>query len=178
MTVIRLLNNELQKVLKAEESCSKNTNLNRAENVHDDQRQVKCKTATQQQKAKATESRKLKLPKDPGNNTPTRNSVEGIPSPPLTTVIIGDSIIKCVQGQKLDRRVKHRVVVKSSFGASTSDMKHHIKSTLHKAPQQIILHIGTNDLRDTKPEAVADNIVDIARQIENESGVKLLYLNL
>ena len=78
MTAIRLLNNDLHNVLKAEESCFKNTNLNRAENLHDDQRQVKRKTATQQQKA--TESRKPKLPKDPGNNTSTRNSAEVTPS--------------------------------------------------------------------------------------------------
>ena len=96
MTAIRLLNNELQNVLKTEESCSKNTNLNHAENLHDDQRQVKRKTTTQQQKA--TESRKPKLPKDPGNNAPTSNSAEVTPSPPPTTVIIGDSIIKRVQG--------------------------------------------------------------------------------
>lgn len=38
MTAIRLLNNELQNVLKVEESWSKNTNLNRAENLHDDGR--------------------------------------------------------------------------------------------------------------------------------------------
>ena len=174
MTAIRLLNNELQNVLKAEESCSKNANLDHAENIHDHQRQVK--TAIQQQKA--TESQKPKLPKEPGKNTPTRNSAEVTPSPSPTTVIIGDSIIKRVQGQKLGRRVKHRVVVKYFSGASTSDMKHHIKPTLHKAPQQIVLHIGTNDLRDTKPEAVADNIVDIARQIENESDAKVVISEL
>ena len=74
--------------------------------------------------------------------------------------------------------MKHRVVVKSFSGASTSDMKHHIKPTLHKAPRQIVLHIGTNDLRDTKPEAVADNIADIARQIQNESDAKVVISEL
>ena len=68
--------------------------------------------------------------------------------------------------------------MKSFSGASTSDMKDHIKPTLRKAPQQIVLHIETNDLRDTKPEAVADNIVDIARQIENESDAKVVTSEL
>ena len=49
---------------------------------------------------------------------------------------------------------------------------------LHKAPQQIVLHIATNDLRDTKPEAFADNIVDVARQIENESDAKVVISEL
>ena len=57
-------------------------------------------------------------------------------------------------------------------------MKHHIKPTLHKAPQQITLHIGTNDLRDTKPEAVVDNIVDIVRKIKNESDTKIVISEL
>ena len=57
-------------------------------------------------------------------------------------------------------------------------MKHHIKPTLNKAPQQIVLHIGTNDLRNTKPEAVANNIIDIARQIENESDANVVISEL
>ena len=57
-------------------------------------------------------------------------------------------------------------------------MKHHMKPTLHKAPQQIVLHIGTNDLRATKPEAVADNSVNIARQTENESDAKVVISEL
>ena len=69
-------------------------------------------------------------------------------------------------------------MVKSFSGAPTSDMRHRIKPTLHKAPQQIVQHIGTNDHRDTKPEAVADNIVDIARQIENESDAKVVISEL
>ena len=151
-------------MLKAEESYSK-IQISIALKIC---MMMKGKTATQQQNA--TESRKPKLPKDPGNNTPTRNSGEVTPSPLAMTVIIGDSIIKRVQGQKFGRRV-----VKYFSGASTSDMKHHIKPTLHKAPQKIVLHIGTNDLRDT---AVADNIVDIARQIENESDAKVVISEL
>ena len=95
-TAIRLPNNELQNVLKAEESHFKNTNPNCSENLHDNQREEKGTTATQQQKAKATKSRKPKLPKDPGDNTLTRDSAEVTPSPLPTTVIIGDSIIKRV----------------------------------------------------------------------------------
>ena len=66
----------------------------------------------------------------------------------FTTVLVGDSIIKQRQGWKLGKKVGHRIVVKSFSGATTSDMKHYLKPTLAKNPLQILLHVGTNDLRD------------------------------
>ena len=70
-------------------------------------------------------------------------------------------------------------MVKSLSGATTSAMKHYIKPTLDKAaPQEIVLHIETNDFRDTKPETVADSIIDIARLIESESDANVVILKL
>ena len=42
------------------------------------------------------------------------------------TVIVGDSIIKNVQGIKLAEALEHRVVVKSFPGATICDMQSHI----------------------------------------------------
>ena len=50
-------------------------------------------------------------------------------------------------------------------------MTHYIQPTLERKPQRIVLHIGTNDLRNSSPEKVADNIVDLAREIEMKSDV-------
>ena len=96
----------------------------------------------------------------------------------FTTVLVGDSIIKQIQGQQLGRKVGHRVVVKSFPGASTNDMKHYLMPTFDKSPQQIILHVGTNDLRDHSPTVVAENIVDLARQIEMESNTEVILSEL
>ena len=70
------------------------------------------------------------------------------------------------------------MVVKSFSGATTSDMKHYLMPTLDKNPQQIILHVGTNDLRDHTPTVVAENIVDLARKIETENNAEVILSEL
>ena len=92
----------------------------------------------------------------------------------FTTVLVGDSIIKQIQGWKLGKKVGHRLVVKSFSGATTSDMKHYLKPTLEKNPQQILLHVGTNDLRDQNPNVVVDNVVELARKIESETNARII----
>ena len=82
-------------------------------------------------------------------------------------------MIRQIQGRRLGRKVGHRVVVKSFPGATTNDMKHYLMPTVDKSPQQIILHVGTNDLRDHSPTVVAENIVDLARKIV--SRFRFLY---
>ena len=96
----------------------------------------------------------------------------------FTTVLVGDSIIKQIQGWKLGKKVGHRVVVKSFAGATTGDMKHYLKPTLEKNPQQILLHVGTNDLRDQNPNVVVDNVVELARKIESETSARIILSEL
>lgn len=43
---------------------------------------------------------------------------------------------------------RHRVVVKPFPGATIRDMKSHIVPTIERSPDQICLHVGTNDLTD------------------------------
>ena len=45
-------------------------------------------------------------------------------------------------------------------------MNHYLKPNLEPSPNEAILHIGTNDLKTREPKAVAESIVDLARQIE------------
>ena len=70
-----------------------------------------------------------------------------------------------MSGWQLGKEVGHRVVVKSFAGATTSDMSHYVKPTLDKKPDQIILHAGTNDIGKLSPSEIANNIVDLAREI-------------
>ena len=95
-----------------------------------------------------------------------------------TTVLVGDSMVKRIQGWKLGKEVGHTVVVKSFSGTTTSEMKHYLKPTLEKNPHQIILHVGTNYLRDRDPCEVAENIVDLARKIETESNAQVIISEL
>ena len=68
-------------------------------------------------------------------------------------------MIKHFQGTKLGEAVGHRVVVKSFSGATKKAVKDY----------QVVLHVGTNDLKQKEPRHVADSIVGLARQIENSS---------
>ena len=67
------------------------------------------------------------------------------------TLIVGDSIVKNIEGWRLSKRMKSSVPVKSIPGATTKGMKHHIKESLEgNSPDSIILHVGTNNHKNTE----------------------------
>ena len=86
-----------------------------------------------------------------------------------TTFIIGDSIIKGLRNDLLSRATKRRVTVRSFPGASSGDMRHYLQLSLQLEPSEIILHAGTNDLRDFSPRAVAEKLVDLRNLISLSS---------
>ena len=98
-----------------------------------------------------------------GNNKKNKN----------VTCIIGDSILKDVKGWELTKSMKHEyVTVKSFSGAKTECMKHYIIPTLDKKPDKIILHVGTNDLRDNVPaDEVADRVMALATECSKTSTI-------
>ena len=106
---------------------------------------------------------------DTENSTPANES---------TTLLIGDSMIKNIQGTRLGKAVGHRVVVKSFSGATTKAMKDYLKPNLELSPDQVILHVGTNDLKSKEPQQVAGSVVDLARQIENSSDATVIIPEL
>ena len=53
-------------------------------------------------------------------------------------------------------------------------MKSHIIPTVERCPDQICLHIGTNDLKSKEPNVVADAIVDLAREIETSWDAEIV----
>ena len=61
------------------------------------------------------------------------------------TAVLGDSIIKNLQGWRLSDDNNH-VVVKSFAGANCTDMEDYLKPGVRKEPENIILHVGTNDI--------------------------------
>ena len=84
------------------------------------------------------------------------------------TVILSDSIIKDVKGWELTDD-SNKVVVKSFRGATTSQMKWHVKPTTEQNPKNIILHCGTNDINDdSDPQNIAEKIVKLAKSITKD----------
>ena len=69
-------------------------------------------------------------------------------SSPKTTVLLGDSMVKGVWGWNVGKELRQRFVVKAFPGAKVADMQHYVKPTLEQAPEEIVIHCGTNDLRE------------------------------
>ena len=84
-------------------------------------------------------------------------------------VVLGDSMIKHINPRQLQNGVKPKVAVKTFPGATISDMSHYAKPTLSTAPDEIILHIGTNDLKAKTPEAVVNAAVDLGESITQQN---------
>ena len=134
MTTIRLLINELQTVLKADDvRCSR-------PNERPDKKEWQVVGAKKKkEKNKTRERNPEKNEKEPqpgpGNNAQTRKPI---------TVIAGDSVIQNIRGWSLSKT--NKVVVKPFPGVTTEDVEDFIKPTLRKDPENIIIHVGTNDV--------------------------------
>ena len=64
--------------------------------------------------------------------------------------------MKKLNGYLLTKKIKHNVVVKvrTFTTAKVSCMQDHVKPTIRDInPQQIILHVGTNDLKTTNSQS-------------------------
>ena len=73
--------------------------------------------------------------------------------------ICGDYMTKYIPAHKLGRSTNDRVTSKSFRGAKCKDMKHYIMRTLEKKPDEIILHVGTNDLKTSSAKTIVKDIV-------------------
>ena len=65
--------------------------------------------------------------------------------------VVGDSMVKNLQGWRRLSTEENHVVAKSFAGATTSDMEDYVKPVIRKEPQKLILHVGTNDLKKLPP---------------------------
>lgn len=82
-------------------------------------------------------------------------------NPSRTTIIAGDSILKHLKAHKMSKD-NNKVKVSTFPGCTTKDMQDHSKPILRKKPEQLIIHVGTNSLRDSEsPTACADEIIDL-----------------
>ena len=88
-----------------------------------------------------------------------------------TVVIAGDSIVKNIIGPKMSADdPDHYYIVKPFPGATVSDMEDFVKPLTRRSPDKMILHVGTNDLRNnSSPKIIADSIVNIVTQIKEDS---------
>lgn len=97
-------------------------------------------------------------PKDAAPNTNEINSKSG-----RKIIIAGDSMVRNIQGNKMSRT--HQITTRSFPGSSIKDMVDYIKPIARAKPDEIVLHVGTNDLKSNNPRQVAEGIVDLVNSI-------------
>ena len=90
------------------------------------------------------------------------------------SVIIGDSIIKDIEGWKLSNE-SEKFVVKFFGGAITKNMESYFQLAIEHAPSNVILHCGTSDLKtSTDPEQIAENIINLAKSMKRDKNNVLI----
>jgi len=84
--------------------------------------------------------------------------------------IMGDSMTKEIKGYEMSN--DSEIIVSKSFsGATVNCMKDYIKPTLNKKPELLILHCGTNDIRKSNPDDLAENILELALECSKSTNV-------
>ena len=76
-------------------------------------------------------------------------------------------MLKQIKRQDINYHLHDTIAhVKTFPGATSEDMKSYIEPTLKSKPDEVILHCGTNDLRNEEPQEIAEKIAEIAQGIQ------------
>ena len=97
------------------------------------------------------------------NTSPNRDLSSSRPREKVA--VVGDSVIKFIQPRKLSR--KFDVSAHCFPGATVQDMNDYIKPVLQRKPDKIVLHVGTNNLRDDRPKDIKKKIAGVVEVIKN-----------
>ena len=118
------------------------------------------------------------------NKSSNDNKVNSTPSSPTskeTVFILGDSMVKKLNGFLLTRKLNPKCLVKVRPFNSTKVrcMHHHAKPTVRDFdPNHTILHCGTNDLNsDRTSSQIAKEIIDLALSLKSDkNGISISLL--
>ena len=90
--------------------------------------------------------------------------------------ILGDSMIKDIKHWELTKACPNdKIYVKAFPGADIADMEHYVNPTMKRDPDVVIIHCGTNSLRnDDSAEQIASDITELAEKMRNESNEVLV----
>ena len=81
-------------------------------------------------------------------------------------VIIGDSMIKHLDPKRIQNGLQNqKVTIKTFSGARIDGMKHYAVPTLATKPNTLIVHIGTNDLRNNTPSNLLTSLEELGEMI-------------
>ena len=100
------------------------------------------------------------------NNERTDNA----PSGEKRVFIVGDSIIEHINGYEISGKLENcKVFVRPCHGATIRCLEDHVKPVLRENPDEIIFHIGTNDLPSGKGNKdIAEAIINLAISVKTQ----------
>ena len=86
-------------------------------------------------------------------------------------MIAGGTMLKFINGRKLSSQISNQglTYVKAFPGATVEDMSDYIMPSLRRKPEEVILHVGTNNLKFSEPRKIAQGIVSLGLKIQNHS---------
>ena len=91
-------------------------------------------------------------------------------------IIAGGPIVKDIKGWLMSRQKS--VKVYSFSGADTEDMEHFLQPLINKKPDQITLHIGTNDVSNgVTVKQATDEIMALCEKIKAH-GIKCVFSSI
>ena len=90
-------------------------------------------------------------------------------------VIIGDSILNGLSEQGL--RKQHNVRIRAHSGATSLDIKDHIRPIMRRKPDCVLVHCGTNDLTNKDGIDTIETIKEIISEAKDESPHTTIVLS-
>ena len=100
------------------------------------------------------------------SNSPTKSGSK------RSVAILGDSMLKDLRHHELAKTcTNERIYLRCFPGADIDDMAHYCKPTAKHDPDLVVLHFGTNSLRnDESPEKIANDIASVAVAMKNDQN--------
>ena len=80
-------------------------------------------------------------------------------------------MLKFIKGRKLSSQISNQSLtyVKAFPGVTLQDMSDFIMPSLCRKPEEVILHVGTNNLKFSEPQEIAEGIINLGLKIQNHS---------
>ena len=181
ITALRLLNNEFS----PQDSNNLHPTPGEGVNVNNNQHNCDTSAAFTVVSSKQTKGRPISKRSRNQKNQSKEPPKESTTSEPenrgtkdfRSTIIAGDSILKHLNGRSMSGP-NSKVQVSSFPGCTTKDMADHIRPIVRRKPDSIIIHVGTNSLRNSNSSReCADEIVDIGRMVDQE-GISVAISSL
>ena len=86
----------------------------------------------------------------------------------VNVAIVGDSMLKYINSGKLRKSLNQNLLIKTFPGANVADMQHYVKPTMAHAPECLILHVGTNDLKESSSRQISTSIANLGLEIKKK----------